>query len=115
MLAEKRRDLPRVDRFPWHLGSGVVSARQPDQIEIDSVRSYFVNYLMCQIDWKSQIVTSRDETHRALLHVAQTRDEGHRTNRGPELAQLIHRQIGFDSGAHVLRRDSLPHHIGNVT
>src|SRR6266850_7599616 len=115
VLPKKRCDLPRVERFPRHLCSSVVSARQPDQIEIDSVPSYFVDYLMCQVDWKSQIVTRRDETHRALLHITQTRDEGHRTNRGPEFTQLVHRQIGFDSGAHVLRRDSLPDHIGNIT
>src|SRR6266550_427285 len=113
MLAEKCGDLPGVDRLPRHLGSSVVAARQPHQIEIDSVRSYLVYYLTCQFDWKSQIVTRRDETHRTLFHLAQTRNEGHRTNRSPEFAQLINRQIGFDSGAHVLRRDSLPNHIGN--
>src|SRR5450759_1185497 len=115
MFPEKRRDLPRVDCLPGQLGNGVVPAREPHHIEIDSMRLYLGNYLTGKIERKSQIVTGGDETHRTLLHVAQTRNEGHRTNRLPEFAQLVNRQVGFYPTAHVLCRDSLPNNIGNVT
>src|SRR3977135_3388141 len=115
MLSKKRRDLPRVDRFPGHLGGGVVPARQPYQIQIDSLRPDFVDYLMSQVKWKSQIVTRGDKAHRTLLHGAHTGNERDRTDRFPEFAQLVDRQMGFDSGADVLRRDSLPDYIGHIT
>jgi len=91
-----------------------VAAWQPNQIEIDSMRSYFVDYLMRQLDWKSQIVARRDETHRTLLHLAQTRNERHRTNRRPELAQLIYSQISFDPARTCCVEISLPNHVSNI-
>src|SRR6266404_5877650 len=115
MLSKKRRDLPRVDRFPGHLGGGVVPARQPYQIQFDSLRPDFIDYLMRQVKWKSQIVTRGYKAHGTLLHVAQTWNERHGTNRRPEFTQLVDRQIGFDSGADVLRRNSLPDHVGDIT
>src|ERR1700686_721970 len=114
MLTKKRRNLPRVDCLPWKLGSCVVTARQPYHIDINAIRLHLGNYLTGKIERKGQVVTRGDETHRPLLHVAQTRNEGYWTNRRPEFAQLLDRQISLDPGAHVLRRDSLPNNIGHI-
>src|SRR5207253_10009285 len=36
MLSHEGRDLPRIDRLPGHLSRRVVTARQPDNVEIYS-------------------------------------------------------------------------------
>src|SRR5438067_12707065 len=104
MFSEERRDLPRIDRFPWKFSRRVMTARQPDHVEIDSEAFHFGDQLARKIDWKSQIVTRGDETHRTRFHLQQPRNEGNGTEWFPELAQLIDCQVGFDSQPHVLGR-----------
>src|SRR5437660_8638457 len=92
-----------------------MTARQPDHVEIDSEAFHFGDQLARKIDGKSQIITRGDETHRTRFHLEQPRNERNGTDWFPELAQLIDRQVGFDSRAHVLSRYSFPNHIGHIT
>src|ERR1700730_14098065 len=115
MFPEERRDLPGVDCLPGQLGSRVMAARQPNYIQIDSMRLYFGDYLARQIERKGQVVTRGDETDRPLFYFQQSRNERHRANGLPKFAQLVDRQVGFDPFTYVLCRDSLPDNIGNIT
>ena len=45
MFPEKRCDLPCVDRLPRQFGGRIMSARQPDHVEIDSEAFHFGDYL----------------------------------------------------------------------
>ncbi len=44
MLPHEGRDLPRIDRFPGQLSSRVMAAGQPDDIEIDTALSHFIDH-----------------------------------------------------------------------
>src|SRR5438034_334494 len=105
MLAEERRDLPSVDRFPWQLAQRVVTTRQPDNVEIDTVALHFVNNLPRHVHRKSKIIARGDETDRSWFHFEQARDERRWANRQPTLAQLVEQQFTLNAGAHMLRRD----------
>src|SRR5215471_13042998 len=101
MSAKESGNLPRIDRFPGHFRGGVVTAGQPDYIEIESLASDFINHATRHLGRKSKIVARSDKTHRAALHISQSGNEGHRTDRQPKLSQLIEGHMTDQTIAHV--------------
>src|SRR5687768_8477739 len=86
MLPHERRYLPRIDRFPWQFGRRVMAAGQPDDIEIDTALSHFVDDFTRKVRGKCQVVFCRDEADRSRFHVQQPWNERHGAYRPPKFA-----------------------------
>ena len=69
MLAEKRGNLPGVDRFPGQLGGRVMPARKPHHVQVNSQTSDLVDHATRKVDRKSEIVTGGNKAHGPRLHV----------------------------------------------
>ena len=52
MLPHERGDLPGVNRFPRHLGGGVVAAGEPDDVQRKLVAARFGNRFVREVDRK---------------------------------------------------------------
>src|SRR3989442_8510835 len=115
MLPHEGCDLPCVDRFPGQLSRCVMAAWQPNHVEIEPKASHFIDDFARKIYGKSQIVFRRNEPHWTSLHFEQSRNEWHRTDWFPELAQLFQRQLTFDSLPHMLGRNALPNNVGKIS
>src|SRR5450432_2695615 len=67
MLAEERRDLPGIQRLPWHFSQRVVPARHPHHIQFQPEFCHTRDHVAREIDRECQIVARGYEAHRPLL------------------------------------------------
>ena len=68
VFSKEGSHFPTVQIDPRFFAAGVMAAGKPRDIAFDSVSNCFRDDVAAEVDGKSQIVPSGDETHRTLSH-----------------------------------------------